>query len=791
MKRILICRFFMRVVMYGALLGTYVFGQELRNHSFMPALIYGDNTSAEGIPGMSYVHMHNKKGIRVEYNLHTQRLTLWVSPLAGKSLHHSDRNFSNRDDHTSIFDFIGFPQLKYERLVKVEYDPQHTTILYKNNALHIMPLMHKPAVVVWLDSAATVDIKTDKQDRVPVREPELMLSKHRERGKVFDFLAAVSPSLGTLVHQKVISEGRSTYASVELKPGGFLILAGEVAMETPRKQVVELSKKKLSDLIWQNDSLAKAETRPGTIKVRNHPQLQKIIDVNKRILYSMQDESGAMRAALRHIYYLIWHRDGGMVHSYNAYLGWTAPLKNWIDFVLANPTKNEKGELYFGQLVSPISKLEEDGSFYGVWSAFTYVTQTGDTSYLKPKQLDVLDKTIQWLENNYYDRSKGLFYRYHYCESPYYQGPGYGWDDAVGKRNAGERAYTWKGDTVLSAYDVYINNLMYASYWMMAYLHKSPDKKNPYEIKAKELGLNIRTRLLSTEEGLPAYGVLRMNNTKEVVAEGPGPDETDYQWAFGLPLFHVDYQKVEKIKAVLSEQHMKKPSGQFLSGLFSNIVCLDPELHNPESMKTTILYVVPQITTSGVCLPMAYSVPEIVDVQDCNVYHDVRPQPFSISAYLAAISNLGLRRLPFGIAVRGTDFLDSIADYQYKQARIQLAYKGSGNYVKEVKVNGKSIKRCLQIPEAMLRKGTNRIDVAATIAPYKVATWIGSSLHVQELTPKGLKAVAYGHNVIMIKNANSKIVVTQKGNPLVTSTYKVQDVTYAEFEGKGEVDVQY
>ena len=60
------------------------------------------------------VLMHSHMGIRIEYDIGAQRLNLWISPSPTTSIDYHDRNFSNRDDHTSLFDRIRFPDLTLE-----------------------------------------------------------------------------------------------------------------------------------------------------------------------------------------------------------------------------------------------------------------------------------------------------------------------------------------------------------------------------------------------------------------------------------------------------------------------------------------------------------------------------------------------------------------------------------------------------------------------------------------------------------------------------------------------------
>ena len=129
-----------------------------------------------------------------------------------------------------------------------------------------------------------------------------------------------------------------------------------------------------------------------------NPDWQRLYNVNNRFLLSLQDASGAIHAALRSLYYLIWQMDGSVVSSFAGHCGWTQYLERWCVFMLANPTvsEHEPSGRYFGQLVNgKITKREEWGLFLALKAAFTYWTQTGDARFLQGNylqtELDALD----------------------------------------------------------------------------------------------------------------------------------------------------------------------------------------------------------------------------------------------------------------------------------------------------------------------------------------------------------------------------------------------------------------
>jgi hypothetical protein len=96
------------------------------------------NTSQFGVKyPEKFVLLQNRMGIRVEYVVDRGRMQLWISPQAGKSMRYKDRNFSNRDDHSDIFERILLPQLSPGEFVKCDYDPFHSVLHFKNQTLHL------------------------------------------------------------------------------------------------------------------------------------------------------------------------------------------------------------------------------------------------------------------------------------------------------------------------------------------------------------------------------------------------------------------------------------------------------------------------------------------------------------------------------------------------------------------------------------------------------------------------------------------------------------------------------
>ena len=68
----------------------------------------------------TFILMQNRKGLRIEYNLDRSNLQIWISPQAGKSFSYIDKNWSNRDDHSNVFDRILLPGIELSSFDSLE-----------------------------------------------------------------------------------------------------------------------------------------------------------------------------------------------------------------------------------------------------------------------------------------------------------------------------------------------------------------------------------------------------------------------------------------------------------------------------------------------------------------------------------------------------------------------------------------------------------------------------------------------------------------------------------------------
>ncbi len=731
-----------------------------------------DTASEEGMKTDRMVLMHNPMGIRIEYNISKQELVLWISPKAKASKNYFDRNFSNRDDHTSIFDRISFPGLANATFDSCKYDPFHSIIYFKEQTVHLATLYDHPALFVWLEKPGKIDFKTDKNDEIINRKDNIFHSEHPDRGYVFGYMARIADGESHFQHQLQIDRGRSTYARAHLKPNEPLLIAAALKEQDVPRIAFNLIKKSPAQWLESVNEKVDEKTKYGRVVFKGHDKLQKLIDFNKRIWVSSQDHMGALHASIKRIYYLIWVREGGLACPWMGYTGWVDPLEDWTAFQLANPTEiydEGPGGRFFGQLVNKkITKWQEDGAFYAIWSAFTHWTQTGDDQFVSGDNLVLLEESMDWLERYCYDHEKGLFYRRYYCETPLKQSRDYGWDNAVGRPETRWVPAPYQGEDIVKTYDIYVNLLNYAAYMMLDAMRQEQGMERKYDDKASILAENMK-RFFKKDQ-LPSYGELITTDKESIIADPYGMDDTDYQWALTLPPFYPHYINISKIREHLFNDLMEEMDGFFLAAYFSILGSLDIYHFDQDKIMQATEYAAKECYKPWTDLPMAYSMVEMSGVFPPGSGHHIRPQMFTMGAWFGAMGNLGVRRLPFGIALRPSQKLTAYENYQYKNHLVNVEYEGTGNSIKNILLNGEELRFTWQIPALALEKGKNHVKVVLGGKKQNPSTLIASSMELINVKTAADNKVlytfrGYGNNKIEWINTNQQnIKITDKKN---------------------------
>lgn len=742
---------------------------------------------------------HSPMGVRAEVAVYdTTRLELWLSPLAGSSAHYRDRNFSNRDDYSSLFDAITVRGLKEADFIGCDYDPFHVVIRYQKQVMHVVPLADKPAVAVWFDEPQIVDLKSDKEAKLLGQKQDSFMVGFKDRFHDLQHLAVIGPGKGAFRHQITFDEGRSFYARAELAAGQPLFFIGTGKPDNAATVGAALKKLKPAQLLKANEKKVAELTASGAIELQNAADLEHIIAVNRRVLAAKQDAQGAIRAAINRIYYMIWVRDGSMIEAFQAYAGAVEPLRKWVRFMLANPTKvNEKGYPKgetFLMLVNQITKWEEDGVFFAIWSAFTLAQQSGEK--LKAKELATLQGAMDWLERYCFDKKQGLFGRYFHCETPLPGSRDFGFDNAVG--NPGDfYSPGYQGERIKRSYDIYINEICHAAYLMLAELSGTKAGK-PYLDKAAALRARMadwREAAAESPVGLPPYGELLTEKGKSILAGPYGLDRCDYEWALSVPPFFSHPPAAPAIRKALVKDVVAANKQEFLAAWFSMLQSLDIVDIEEGEIMSVLLKAAEQCKRPGSKLPMPNTVVEMLNMPDGHPYHDIRPQAFSIGPMLAALTGLGVRRLPYGLAVRFSGALKSVKHYDWRGNQIDFHFSSEGDFPK-LTVNGKELVGTWQLPENLLSKKLNSVKLTGEPLNLNSATLVDSTVRLLSLSGKG-KSITYqveakGFNwlrFLAMDGTQRLSVFDSKGLPVPFQLENASSSLWLSFEGVGAYSV--
>lgn len=661
------------------------------------------------------VLLHSPQALRIAYTVDSSELELWWSPKAGESFDYLDRNFSSRDDHLCIFDRITFPELNIERFAGCDYDPYDSTVRYTGLQFSLRPLVNAPALLISADRPLTIDFKSEREDESLLRDEQTFALGHVEAGQRFEFVATLGSGEGSFQHQRLIESGRSIYSRAKLGPGQPLVIAVDLSGRNAVKLGHNIARD-ASRSIAVSLEVMHSELRPGKWFCENQA-MNRLQEITMAGLHSCIDNSGAIRASIKAVYYLIWVRDGAFCFCYQAHAGWPHRFQEWCRFMLENPTEvNEPGHprKMFAQLVSKrFGKLEEDGIYYAIWSVFTYWTQTGDRQFVEGGWRDLLCSCMDEIENYGWDEARGLFGGHFTDESPSVGARDCYYDHAVGKPG-GEGGVHLDGKPVKLFYDVYYNILMHASWSMLAIICEG-EKANGYQAKADKLSVELAKFFEElNEDGLPIYSHLLFADGTWGIAPPFVPSKSVYSWALTLPSF-ARIPKVDRLRQNLLKKMMEEPDGHWINGIASAIAAIDTWNYDESMLVVALEKVCDQSMQAGTYFPMAGAMPEKFNAPMGNLHHDIRPQAFAQSSWLAACANLGVRRLHYGLAVRPTRYLKNLQDYQWQGRSIDFHFGAEGiesHANLGLEINGQPVCYTLQLPEENLDEAKNAIRFA-------------------------------------------------------------------------------
>ncbi|MFP4353343.1 MAG: hypothetical protein ACLFTU_10980 [Puniceicoccaceae bacterium] len=749
-------------------------------------------------PPGKLVLMHGPCGLRAELIIgrFDTRLELWLSPLARSSVRWEDRNLANRDDPLRLFEAIVFPEFNEGNFTECAWDAFHSVVRFGGRSLHLVTLFDDPGVIVWSDGPLAVDFKSGRDDRTARRGDGLFAVTHTEAGHTLNYAAACPPGG---MHHQVVPEipGRARYSRALVGAETPVVVLGEDVGEvdySPATRAVELAGQRPDQLLAVNETAIGAGLSQGDIVLREDPELRELTAKSRRLLLACQDQQGAIRAALSRIYYMIWVRDGAITTAFQGYSGWSDALVSWSRFLLANPTRIDDPDCpgrTFGQLVGPIAKRQEDGILYAVWSAFAAWTQSGGGDGPALEDRAVLQDAVDWLERWCFDAEAGLFYRVFACETPMRGSWDNGYDNAVGwvwKGTGQSRGVFWQDKPVVRTYDSYINIGMISVYRMMAAL--TGDRA--WLDKADRL-LEKSEHLIPAEGPAP-YGLAVFEDGSSEMAGPHDLDREDYAWGHSIPPFgaaHPGNRRARRENVV--DLLEKRRDGYFLASYYSVLAAADPLEHPPEAIHRAIREGVETSFEGGGNYPMPMAILEKLGEGVDSEYHYIRPQCFSAGPMLAALTGLGIRRLPFGLAVRSGHGLDAVNGYAWAGGVIDFSFADDPDQPLEVTVDGQALEHSLQLPASVLT-GKNRIAVRGRQLPGNGPLWIESSVRLDAVDARDgcirYEATAFGPVEITLRNTSGTRIFGTDGEELPVKSERENQTLLLETRFFGPIVIE-
>jgi hypothetical protein len=614
---------------------------------------------------------------------------------------------------------------------------------------------------------------------------------HEEPRYTFIFAAATGKGSGTLRHAPVHSPEYPYFVRAELAADQPLVLAAGLKddEESIKQVATNLAQAGMSALLDAlKNQLAPIEAA-GRTRSETYPDLVSFRRTVVRGLHSMIDESGAFRASLKAIYYLIWVRDAGFSFHYQAAAGWPHKLGKLCRLILDNPLylRAEEGgtaRRMFGQLIHrTYGKREEDGLYYVVWILFTHWTQHGHLEFMTADDWELIDEALDTVETLTWDADRGLYGEYTADETPAYGSYDHGWDHAIGKPTDGSDHISHEGHPVTRNYDVYFNLCMHSTHTMLAAMRREPKHLE----QATKVWPELAKLLSRRKHGIPAYGELLLENGERRLCPHWGPSHSCCVWGLTMPNF-APLDDWEAVHTSVIDALAKSPDMHFVNGICSAMAATDTWFYPEGKLLSLHQRIVELANRSGRYLPMSGAMPEKFNAPEGDLYHDIRPQGFAMGAWLAAWSSLGLRRLPFGLALRPTCAFETIESYPWRGRELNFEFVATGRTL-ALEINGVRHEGTLQVPEACLVPGKNHIRLIQSTAQWPL--WLRSSVQLDAVRSNGneLTYAFTSHGLAEIRftplHAEASIQ-TMGGSPLAFDSYEKKDGAVFRFNHFGQ-----
>lgn len=671
--------------------------------------IYCDPATETGIHN---IILQNRCGNRLTLLCHENyaELELLYKPNAYRRKEFAARNFSNRDNNTELFIDFRLPEIKPGNILNFDYDPFVTRVYLETNTgatntLTFVNVADENCFAVAAASPLTLVFKPHKEF---VMEDGLLYERFSDRGEEIVSFVMFSSYLDNRF--RILDDGSCVLQIVD---NDIILMGGEENLYQIRRISTKLKKFSYEELIEYGEKSVKTFTAKSVLKI-NHSEFQRVVDLNRRIVYSMSDEGGVTFGAINRLYHLIWIRDALMSTSMLALSGNPYLLQKTYPFILNSPsvTKHIDGFEYreYLQMVgTKWGKSEDDGLFYLVYGLYNLYQTTGSDDLLYSQELIPVTNAVDYAIKTLFDEKEQLFGSDTIGETTLRNSPFFGYDAVTGKldeyRDPQEKH---KGSNVVYCYTIYHNINMYNVLRMMEVIIKaSPDmdasKAYLYRVLADSLKKGIINRFVN-EIGVYSVAYLVLDDG-ETVWEKEIHNPWEYSWAVSLGPFHTDINvSLNSVKLVYQKWGAGNAYGLCPWNTISRI--LKEYGMDDDEYKNMLLPEIEDALTYTPKYPMTGSSTEYLGTPEA-----LRGLPFTTGSLIYSLQSLILQPLAMGIAVRASGFVDRVDNFVYRNSRIYAVSTGEGQVVDKILINGAELKGSLQIPESLLYNGKNNIEV--------------------------------------------------------------------------------
>ena len=699
--------------------------------------------------GKHNVVLQSRAGNRLTLMAHESTTQLeWVyKPNAFRRKDLRARNFSGRDNQTELFEHCEFPEIGADIIRDFEYDP-FTTRLHVDipesvkNVITVVNVIDENCFALAADRPLTI---TFRPHHTFEERDGLLTETFTDRGE--EIVSFISFASFEENRYRVLDDGT---AVIQIYENETVLIGGEENAAQVERVLRKLRPLSLNELLERNEQAISAVTEKGRVQCDDE-NWQRVLDLNRRVIYSGLDAGGACFGALNRIYYLIWNRDGAMTTSMAARAGNPDLLKAWAPFIFENPAmrraaNGERMPEWLQILGSRWTKSEDDGIFYVALSLFTLWQTTGESDFTRTPQWTQLLTALDFDIATRFDENENLFGSDTRGETTLKGSPTYGYDMVNGKLERHLNPVEAEGGVFERVYSLYHNVNLFNTLLMIASLQAEVQPDDARIARYTELSEKLRTTLSTrfvNEDGFYRADRVRFADGSMGWMEFPHADYWEYAWAVSVGPFFPDWNIALRSARMVREVW---PTIRNYGYCPWNTVSrfLKENGMDTATYREMLQPEVDEALAESVKFPLRGALTEY--------FEDVegwRGLPFSAGTFMFTLSSLLLQSLPCGLAVRASDMVSETRDFRFRTSRIDAMASGQGDVVQSWTINGQAVEGTLQIPENLLRNGANNIEVQRGVSFEKLRLHSSSAtLRRIEATSSTRSATYYFYSAI-------------------------------------------